>query len=288
MSVLLSGILFLLINQLQEFGSEWPLLKEKINQSITRLSNYIRDEWAIDTATQQSYADQLLLNAPGYLLGVLQKAITNSAVSLVLLLLIPIYSFLILYYRRRLMTALLLASPEKYRSGLTEIVQLAIQSYYNFIKGMLLVYLIVGLLNSIGLLILGVPHAILFGIIAAILTFIPYVGIIVASLFPITLSWVTTNSIWYPVGVIGIFTIVQYLEANIIFPWAVSRKLNLNTLVTIVAIISGGILWGAAGMILFVPFAAILKLVAERIEGAEALVVMLGEDKEETPKTTTR
>jgi predicted PurR-regulated permease PerM len=177
------------------------------------------------------------------------------------------------------MKALVLLIPVKYRPRITEIVQLAIQSYYNFIKGMLAVYLIVAVLNSVGLLLLGVPHAILFGVIAAILTFIPYVGILVASLFPITLSWVTYNSIWYPVGVIAVFGVVQYLEANIIFPWAVSRKLELNTLFTIIAIILGGLLWGAAGMILFVPFAAILKLIAERIDGGTPLVVLLGDDK---------
>jgi predicted PurR-regulated permease PerM len=197
----------------------------------------------------------------------------------VLLLLIPIYCFLILYYRERLFKALVLMLPSDYRPGITEIIHLAIDSYYNFIKGMLMVYLVVGILNSFGLLLLGVPHAILFGCIAAVLTFLPYVGIMVASLFPITISWVTYNSIWYPLGVIAIFAFVQYLEANIIFPWAVSRKLNLNTLMTIVAIILGGILWGAAGMILFVPFAAILKLVAERIKGGEALAVLLGDDK---------
>ena len=72
----------------------------------------------------------------------------------------------------------------------------------------------------------------------------------VASLLPITVSWITFNSIWYPLGVIAIFAVVQYLEANVIFPWAVSQKLNLNTLFTIIAVIAGGIIWGAAGMIL--------------------------------------
>jgi predicted PurR-regulated permease PerM len=78
--------------------------------------------------------------------------------------------------------------------------------------------------------------------------------------------------------VIAIFAVVQYLEANVIFPWAVSQKLNLNTLFTIIAVIAGGIIWGAAGMILFVPFAAILKLIAEKTEGGEALAFLLGNE----------
>ena len=66
--------------------------------------------------------------------------------------------------------------PHIDKARIREILKLTIDTYYNFIKGMAIVYIIVGILNSVGLLILGVPHAILFGFIASILTFIPYVG----------------------------------------------------------------------------------------------------------------
>lgn len=278
-TLLMGGIIFLLFSQLNNFGAEWPLLQSKLIQSYQEFSMYLSANWGITQAQQQLWLAQFSENSTAHLFGLVQQTISSSVVSLVLLLLIPIYSFLILFYRTRLLKALVLLLPASYQSGIIEIVHLAIHSYYGFIKGMLLVYLIVGVLNSVGLLMLGIPHAILFGCIAAILTFIPYVGIMAASLFPVTIAWVTYNSIWYPLGVIAIFAIVQYLEANLIFPWAVARKLNLNTLMTIVAIIVGGILWGAAGMILFVPFAAILKLVAERIKGGEGLAVLLGDEK---------
>jgi predicted PurR-regulated permease PerM len=142
-----------------------------------------------------------------------------------------------------------------------------------------LVYLIVGLLNSIGLLIIGVPHPFLFGFIAAVLTFIPYVGIIISSLLPIVVSWVTYNSIWYPIGVVIVFTIVQLLEAYIIFPLAVGNRLKINTLVIMVVIILGGIIWGATGMILFIPFISILKLIADRTESLKTLSLLLGDGK---------
>jgi predicted PurR-regulated permease PerM len=141
-----------------------------------------------------------------------------------------------------------------------------------------IVYLVVGTLNSIGLLLLGIPHAILFGFIASVLTFIPYVGIMVASLLPITFAWMTYDSVWYPLGVVAVFAFVQYLEANLIFPMAVSSRLSINTLVTIVMILLGGLLWGAAGMILFIPYTAILKLIADRTEKLKTLSVLLGNE----------
>jgi predicted PurR-regulated permease PerM len=125
-----------------------------------------------------------------------------------------------------------------------------------------------------------VPHAVLFGFLTAIMTFIPYVGIIIASLLPITYAWITYNSVWYPLGVIGIFAFVQYLEANVIFPWAVGHRLQLNTLLTLIVIVAGGILWGASGMILFVPFAAIGKLMADRMEGWGWLSILLGDEEQ--------
>jgi predicted PurR-regulated permease PerM len=185
----------------------------------------------------------------------------------------------LLYHRHLLAVVLYQLFPSYKKETIHEILIETIHEYYNFIKGMGLVYLIVGLLNSIGLLIIGVPHPFLFGFIASILTFIPYVGIIISSLLPITVSWVTFNSIWYPIGVVLVFTIVQLLEAYIIFPMAVGNRLKINTLVIIVVIILGGIIWGAVGMILFIPFTSILKLIADRTESLKTVSLLLGDGK---------
>jgi predicted PurR-regulated permease PerM len=93
------------------------------------------------------------------------------------------------------------------------------------------------------------------------------------------MAWITYNSIWYPLGVIGIFAFVQYLEANLIFPLAVSSRLKINALVTIVSIFAGAIIWGVSGMILFIPFIGILKLVADRTPSLRTLSVILGDEK---------
>lgn len=140
---------------------------------------------------------------------------------------------------------------------------------------MILVYLIVGVLNSIGLLILGIEHAVLFGMLCAIMTIIPYVGIVVSALLPISVAWLSTGSIWSPAGVIAVFMIVQYLEANIIFPRVVGVQLNVSTWAMLVAVISGGILWGISGMVLFIPFVALLKICSDYFVEWRALNLLL-------------
>jgi predicted PurR-regulated permease PerM len=76
-----------------------------------------------------------------------------------------------------------------------------------------------------------------------------------------------------------VFTIVQFLEAYILFPLAVGKRLKINALVIIVVIIAGGIIWGAAGMILFIPFLSILKLIADRSKDLKSLSLLLGDGK---------
>jgi predicted PurR-regulated permease PerM len=133
----------------------------------------------------------------------------------------------------------------------------------------------VGTLNSIGLLLLGVEHAILFGMLTAFMTMVPYVGIIISSLLPITVAWVTKDSFLYPLAVVGIFAFVQYLETSIIFPKVVGQQLNVSTWAILVALLSGGILWGVSGMVLFMPFVAILKIISSHIAEWRPLNILL-------------
>ena len=65
--------------------------------------------------------------------------------------------------------------------------------------------------------------------------------------------------------VVGIFSFVQYLEANLIFPKVVGFQLNVSTMAMLVAIILGGMVWGVAGMVLFIPMVAILKIISTHI-----------------------
>lgn len=268
-------VVALLIYQFIGFMDEWPVIQGKLSQAMKELSKALTLA-GVSEADQQNIISKITDQPGSNAFSFVRNTISASAFSLVMLVLIPVYSFLILYYREYWMKILVRLFPSERSESLKEMIFLTIKAYYNFIKGMGLVYLLVGSLNSVGLLLLGVPHAILFGFIASVLTFVPYVGIIIGSLLPIAMAWITYDSIWYPIGVVGIFAFVQYLEANVIFPIAVSNRLNVNTLVMLVAIFAGGVLWGVAGMILFVPFAGIAKLIADHNPKWKTASMILG------------
>lgn len=276
--LLILGLLLvaLLVNQFLAFLNEWPALQIKVNKAFEELSRLLVEVFNLSREQQINILSKVSDQSGSNLLGVLRSTLSASAVSAVLIFLIPVYAVLILYYRHHWLNILYRLFPFERAESLREILWLTIKTYYNFIKGMALVYLIVGILNSLGLLLLGIPHPFLFGFIASILTFIPYVGIIVGSLLPISMAWITYDSFLYPLGIVAIFTFVQYLEANVIFPVAVSSRLNVNTLVMLIAIFVGNILWGMAGMILFVPFVGIAKLIADHNPKWRTVSMILG------------
>ena len=280
--VFVGALVSLLIWQIAGFASEWSKLQIKLQDSWTQLSNWLATTAHISLEEQHGWISSMQSNYGKEVLPFLKTTVGNLSITVVMLILIPIIAALILFERKRLVNVLHSLAPDMPFADLRAILNDTIHAYYQFIKGMLIVYLCVGILNSIGLLLLGVPHAILFGFIAAVLTFIPYVGIMIGASLPIVVSWITFDSIYYPLGVVAIFTFVQYLEANVIFPWAVSSKLNLNTLMTIVAILAGGVLWGSSGMILFVPFLGILKLIADRMPGWQSLSLLLSGSAKKT------
>ena len=273
--LLFSFLVWLVVLQVNAFISDIPELKTKMQPSLVTLQQWLNNNLGISTNWQASWwqyiTEQLPLNAGNLLAGTFNK----TANALFMLFIIPVFAALFLYNRNDFVLFLEKAAGKEYYNKLHTILHQTIHTYFHFIKGMVMVYIIVGALNSIGLLALGIEHALLFGFLTAIMTIVPYIGIIASALLPISVAWITKDSIWYPLGVIAVFGFVQYLEANIIFPRVVAEQLNVSTWATLVAVIAGGILWGVNGMILFIPFVAILKMISDFMPEWEALNVLL-------------
>ncbi|MDF2193194.1 AI-2E family transporter [Paraflavitalea sp. CAU 1676] len=273
--VLFLALLALLALQLNVFLKDLPDLLDKLTPALQDLRKAIGTRLHLTTDQQESWWQQSIAGAQGNIVRLAGNSVSATTTTIISFFLIPVYAALFLYNRSTFLAFLKSIAGESYKDQLPQLLNEVIHTYYGFIKGMIKVYVIVGILNSIGLLALGIPHAILFGMLTAIMTIIPYVGIIVSALLPISVAWLTKDSVWYPIGVIAIFAVVQYLEANLIFPKVVAAQLNVSTWATLVAIVAGGLLWGISGMILFIPFLAILKLVVNRVNEWEAINILL-------------
>lgn len=277
--VLLFLLLFLFITQIIQFSHEWQHLEKQLEITLQQLSVFLSEQFGFTAEKQLVYLKNTINQSSSQAFSFLRSVLSSLTETLYYLLIVPLFSALLLYYRHLMMLSLCSLFSTEQKTNIVELVHDFIQEYYQFAKGMLLVYAIVGVLNSLGLALIGVPYPILFGFAASLFTFIPYIGLMISSLLPITISWITFNSIWPPIGVILVFAVVQVLEANVIFPYVVGSRLKINALAILVVILLGGILWGASGMIVFVPFLSIVKLIADKVPQLLFLSYLLGDGR---------
>lgn len=274
-----AGLLIILGWQLQKFSGQLPEIVQKINTETIQLKNWLQLNTSFSVSSQEEWLGGVFKNNSDKITGLIGNVFSATTNVLFLLFLTPVYTALFLYHRSTFVKFLIIITGYEHEAKLRDVLQQTILTYAGFIKGMTMVYLIVGILNSIGLSLLGIEHALLFGMLTAFMTIIPYIGIILSSLLPIGMALITKDSLWYPAGVIAVFTLVQHLEANVIFPKVVGKQLNLSTWATLVAITAGGILWGFSGMVLFIPMTAILKIIAQNIPEWKALYVLLAREE---------
>lgn len=276
-----TGIGYLLLWEMRAFLNDLPSLHTKADVDLEFLRAWLMRKLSVSPADQAGWTAQLFGRLPDSL-GPLFIRSADAVFGMVFnVFIIPVFTALILYDRRSLVNAVVSISGPEMRMRMPSILQRSLHRFSGFILGMVKVYAIVGILNSIGLLLLGVPNAILFGSLTALLTIIPYVGIILSSLLPISVAWMATGDIWSPIGVVVVFTVVQYLEANIIFPRVVGAQLGLNTLASIVIVLAGALLWGVSGMILLLPFVSIAMIIAKDVPEWRPLILLLGRSPKE-------
>jgi predicted PurR-regulated permease PerM len=274
--LLFIGVLILLSYEMVVLSAKWGQIQQQLDPLLYNLQVQLESElgWTIENQVTwlRDYLAKLSQNA-GQLLSDTANVILGALLNLVI---IPIYSALLLINRAKLATFLSEVLPGQFQNQFPIVLRETVGVFSKFMRGMVLVYCCVGFLNSLGLWIIGVERPFLYGMITAIMTIIPYFGIVISALLPITFSWLATGSMLQPLLIIGVFTLVQYLEANLIFPYVVGRFVKLNTLAALVAIFLGAFFWGLAGMILFLPFFAVFRLFAEHYPELKPWSKLLG------------
>ena len=271
-TIVLSLLGWLLVYQVVSLVNDLPNIETRFFNFIDRIQARVSETLDISTADQKTMLQDFAKTVSA-LVGTILLTTSNTLSTIIQ---IPIYIFLFLIYRGKFKLFFLSMIPnDKDELIWKKDVERVIQGY---ISGLMLVTLIVAALNTIGLLILGIEHAIFFGILSGVLTIIPYIGIFIGALFPVLMALITKDSALYAVGVIAVFTVVQFLEGNFITPRITGSKVSINALAAIVALIIGGQMLGIAGMILAVPAIGVLKIVLSYSTRLKPFVILLGDD----------
>ena len=273
---------WLLVNQIIGLVNDLPNLQERADKFVNEIKGLMWTELNIGQTELNQMVQDFLKGVSVYL-GAFLLTTGNTLATVVQ---IPIYMFLLLIYKEkfRLFFASLLPHDEDEMSWKKDIENVS----QGYISGLMLVTVIVAILNTVGLLFLGIKHAIFFGVLSGILTIIPYVGIFIGALMPTLMALITKDSAWYAVGVIAVFFVVQFLEGNFITPRITGSKVSINALAAIIALLLGGKILGIAGMILAVPAIGVLKIMLSYSRRLKPFVILLGDvDKEDTARDPT-
>lgn len=281
-TALVSGLITFISMQIVSFAKDLPQLVGRANELLEIVQVWVEKTFNVKQSNQIPLLKNSLTEWAKTHSAFFTGTLSATTSMLGTLSLLPIFMFFFLLYRNFLIHffhKVFRNTPATKINTVLKKVQKVVQSY---VLGLGLVILIIAALNIIGLLLLGIEYAFFFGLLGALLTIIPYVGIFIGSLLPILMSLLTKDSVWYAIGVAGVFFLVQILEGNFITPNVVGSKVSVNPLAAIVGLILGGMVWGAAGMILALPFIAVLKVVFDAVDSLEAYGYLLGESVEVT------
>jgi len=278
--LLLTGTIWIITDQLARLLQDLPDLEDKLTSMIDDVSNQLRSLLGMTRADQKQMTKEALQGVSSFATSLLVS--TTNTISL--LIQIPIYIFLFLIYRDKFKTFFLALLPDSESMAWRKDIETVLQGY---ISGLLLVTILIAILNTVGLALLGIDHAIFFGIFSGLLTIIPYVGIFIGAALPAIFALLTKDSIWYTVGVIGIFSTVQFLEGNFITPRITGSKVSINALAAIIALLLGGKILGIAGMILAVPITGVARVLLAHTTHLKPFVILLEDSSTNQKENTT-
>ena len=260
---------FFFYRQVVSFAQDLDMFARRLDELLESMNSFLTTWFAIEgeinvDRVASAFFDYVRDNA-----SALTRGLTGAASTITSIFLVPVFMYLILLFRDLLKNFALQAFGRGKKGNLRKIqnilerVKTLVQKY---ITGILMVILILAVLNSTMLLIIGVEHAIFFGVFAAMLNVIPFIGPIMGSILPILYSLITMDSLIYPLIIMLGFYIIQLFESNLFTPTIVGSQVSMNALVTLLFLFIGAQIWGLVGMILFIPIGAILKVIFDEVE----------------------
>ncbi|ARS35284.1 AI-2E family transporter [Pontibacter actiniarum] len=282
--VVLGLVAWFVSMQLVSLTSELDTIGQNVEGLITRGQDFMYNRFGIAAPNKSEIIQNAIGNIQDLSATFLSSTISMTTGAITVLTLVPIFVFCLLYYRDHLEQFLFKFVTKDRRGGVIHTMTDIQHVVHSYISGLMIVIVVVALLNTAGLLILGVKYAIFFGIFASILTIIPYIGILIGASLPALFTLATTGNLLDAVLVVLVFMFVQFLEGNFITPFVVGSKVSINPFAAIVALLIGGEIWGAAGMVLSIPVIAMMKVIFDVYPPLQPFGYLLADIEDLHPK----
>ena len=279
-----AALFYFLSFQISHFAETFPQLKEKFNVLLKQGVNWAADTFNVSTTKVNEWIDKKEKEGLANSTAMIGQTLTAVSSILVLVFLLPVYMFMILFYKPLLLEFISQLFPSRRHKMVAEVLSETKLIIQNYLVGLMVEMGIVAVMNASVLLLLGIPYAILLGVIGALLNLIPYIGGLVAISLPMIVA-LATKSPLYVLLVFGAYLLVQFIDNNFLVPRIVASKVKLNALASIIVVLIGGTLWGIPGMFLALPLTAIIKVIFDRIPDLQPYGFVLGDNLPPMGKT---
>jgi predicted PurR-regulated permease PerM len=277
--LILALVIWFFSSQISRLVADFPQIQANVKAHLASLSNWVGTKFGISAERQTqmiaNYNDKIL----GYAGGLLGGAASSVTGVLIFIGLLPIYIFLMLFYKNLLLRFVFLWFPKENHPQVEDVMRESESIIKSYLVGLLIQITYITILLGGILLVIGIKHAILIGAIFAVLNLIPYVGALVGNIIGVLLTVSSTQEVWPIFVVLGVIAFVQFLDNNILMPRIVGSKVKINALATIVGVIVAGALAGVSGMFLSLPMIAVMKIIFDRTENLRQWGVLLGDEK---------
>lgn len=272
-------IVWFFSSQIGTLVSDFPQIKKNVSQHLHALSDWISSISDYSTKEQVAFinkkSDDLMSYAGSMASG---AAVTLSSV-FVFVGLLPIYVYLMLFYKDILLRFIFMWFKNDHHPKVKEAIYETESIVKNYLVGLLIQITYMTILLGGGLMLFGIKHALLIGVIFAILNLIPYVGALIGNIIGVLLTLTTSTELWPVLTVLIVIAVVQFLDNNILMPRIVGSKVKINALAAILGVVVGGSIAGISGMFLSMPLIAVLKVIFDRTEMFRHWGVLFGDER---------
>lgn len=276
--ILIGSFVDILSHQVINFTHNLPELQKRFSDSLQDLSSWLFNTYHIDYQQQTDYLRKSTGGLEATAVSSLGATFIGVAEVFILTIFFLIFTFFMLYHRRLFKRFIMALFPAEELPKVNEVLASARTMINRYIIGLLTEMFLLIILLVATLAILGIKYALLISVLAALLNVIPYLGIYTAMGISMIITFANgTPSQALTVGIV--FIIAHFLDANVILPRVVGGNVKLNPLITIIAVLTGKLVWGIPGMFLFIPLAAIIRIISEKVESLQPWAILMGEEK---------
>lgn len=274
---IIGGVIYVLSLQVAKLANDWPQFQKQFADLIDDLQSWISRTFGVRRKDQLLYLNDTAKKSISTGTAILEKALTSIGYVLMLTAFTFLFTLFFLLYRTHLLKFLVASFSETYHKTVFEIIDNIQFMVKKYLVGLFLQMLIVTILSLIAYTIIGVKYNFMLAILTGILNILPYIGIFTALLIGALITF-ATSGVSHVLFIVIAIVVIHAIDGNIIMPRVVGSKVKINSLIVIIGLVIGEMLWGIAGMLLTIPVLAIMKIIFDRVEGLQSWGFLMGED----------